>query len=635
MMARKETIIGRFQGNPQGFYERYLELKRDKEGFRAKCPFHDGKSSGSLSINEKGLFKCFGCDAKGDFFTFAGLKYGLDVRRDFKEILEHICRDHGIDDNHRGQGGHAGHPVGHPDGGGEHLRQEHGGDGNDLGEPVAVYRYTDARGELLFEVCRYANPKTFRQRQPRKDGKGYLKTVKGVEQVLYHLPEAIKSREIWIPEGEKDVENLVALGYVATCNPGGAGKWQDSYSEALRGKDVIVLPDNDKAGEDHARKVCRSLHGKAKSIKVIRLPGLPEHGDVSDFIQRIGREQAAERLALLAEATKPWQPIDDNPLSVQCIDDLLTEEIPDNWLVEGLISEEECGFIAGGPKWGKSILGQNLSICLAAGHKFLNTFPIVHPVKVLYVNAEISRKNFQRRFQAMKDNAGFTYPRENLIHLTRKGFKLDNPENFKAFEEQIAYHRPQVVILDCLYMIVRMSLDKHDTTAVFLDNISSIIQKYHCTVIIIHHYRKPSVERAQKAGAEEMIGSFALHGYGDFYLTFKQNHNNRREITLDFELRNAEEPQKLRILRNPETLWYELMGTVEQPGRERKGSIEDVTDILADGDMSRPEILAALCQKLGVKNRCAEDILINAHDAGKIVLRNPGGRPVIYGLRGL
>jgi hypothetical protein len=416
-VGTKETILTTFQSSPQAFYGRYLpDLKRDKAGFRAKCPFHDGQSSGSLSINEKGQFKCFGCDAKGDLFTFYGLKHGLDARRDFKQILEGICRDHGIDDDNGDHGGHGGHPLGQA--GHDHRADHddhtdhHGGDGDDLGEPVAVYRYTDARGDLLFEVCRYANPKTFRQRQPRKDGKGYLKNLKGVEQVLYRLPEVLRAQEIWCPEGERDVESLVALGYTATCNPGGAGKWQDSYSEALRGRDVIILPDNDKAGEDHARKVCRSLHGKAKSIKVIRLPGLPERGDVSDFIKQIGTEVAAERLAILAESAKQWRPIDDNPLQVECVDDLLAEEIPDNWLVEGLISEEECGFIAGGPKWGKSILGQNLSICLAAGHKFLNTFPVVHPVKVLYVNAEISRKNFQRRFQTMKDNAGFTYPRE-------------------------------------------------------------------------------------------------------------------------------------------------------------------------------------------------------------------------------
>ena len=63
--------------------------------------------------------------------------------------------------------------------------------------------------------------------------------MEGVERVLYNLPAVTKSQEGWICEGEKDADNLTALGYVATCNVGGAGKWLDGYTESLKGKDVV------------------------------------------------------------------------------------------------------------------------------------------------------------------------------------------------------------------------------------------------------------------------------------------------------------------------------------------------------------------------------------------------------------
>ena len=51
----------------------------------------------------------------------------------------------------------------------------------------ATYDYTDAEGNLVFQVVRY-KPKDFRQRRP--DGKGgWIKNLEGITPMLYHLPE--------------------------------------------------------------------------------------------------------------------------------------------------------------------------------------------------------------------------------------------------------------------------------------------------------------------------------------------------------------------------------------------------------------------------------------------------------------
>ena len=78
-------------------------------------------------------------------------------------------------------------------------------------------------------------------------------------------------------------ERLARLGIVATCNPGGAGKWRDAFADQLAGADVVVLPDHDKAGRDHAQAVARSLAGKAARIRLFELPGLADKGDASDW----------------------------------------------------------------------------------------------------------------------------------------------------------------------------------------------------------------------------------------------------------------------------------------------------------------------------------------------------------------
>src|SRR6202044_304078 len=103
----------------------------------------------------------------------------------------------------------------------------------------------------------------------------------------YHLPELLAAdpaKSVFIAEGEKDVDNLRNHRVVATTNAGGAGKWKPSYNEFFRDRHVVILQDNDDAGQQHAEAVADSLRGTAASVRVLLLPELPPKGDVSDWL---------------------------------------------------------------------------------------------------------------------------------------------------------------------------------------------------------------------------------------------------------------------------------------------------------------------------------------------------------------
>ncbi|BCK77367.1 phage/plasmid primase P4 [Acetobacter aceti NRIC 0242] len=155
---------------------------------------------------------------------------------------------------------------------------------------VATYDYRDEKGALLYQVLRY-EPKDFRQR--RADGAWSLGDVR---RVLYRLPEIITKKDelVFVVEGEKDVDALFNIGLLATCNAGGAAKsgqkskWRNDYTHSLKGRDVVVLPDNDEAGEAHATSIAKALSEVSSSVKIVRLPGLPAKGDVSDWLRAGG-----------------------------------------------------------------------------------------------------------------------------------------------------------------------------------------------------------------------------------------------------------------------------------------------------------------------------------------------------------
>jgi putative DNA primase/helicase len=164
--------------------------------------------------------------------------------------------------------------------------------------------YRDARGKLLHEAVRF-DPKDFAQRRPDGAG-GYIWNLDGIERVPYRLPELLAANPDalnFLPEGEKDVERLAALGLVATTNPEGAGKWRDEYTAVLKGRHVAILPDHDEEGRKHAEKVARALFGEATSVKVVALPGLPEKGDVSDWLDA---GNTVEDLLRIVDETPEW-----------------------------------------------------------------------------------------------------------------------------------------------------------------------------------------------------------------------------------------------------------------------------------------------------------------------------------------
>ncbi len=182
---------------------------------------------------------------------------------------------------------------------------------------IKIYDYRDESGKLLYQAVRY-EPKDFRLRQP--DGHdGWIWNLQGARRVLYRLQELLQANPadwVFIVEGEKDVDRLYDEGLVATTCAMGASKWDGNYSEFLNDRAfVAIIPDNDGAGRRHAKQIAESLASVGVKARILELPGLPEKGDVSDWLNAGGSK---EELIKLAGKTKPFESIDTSrfkPLS--------------------------------------------------------------------------------------------------------------------------------------------------------------------------------------------------------------------------------------------------------------------------------------------------------------------------------
>ena len=158
------------------------------------------------------------------------------------------------------------------------------GSTNGRREIIATYDYGDEENQVLSQVVRFS-PKTFRQRRPDGNG-GWSWKLGRVRRVPYRLRELLDAvaagDPVFVCEGEKDADRVRSANFPATCNPGGAGKWRDEYSEHFRNApDVRVIADKDEPGYKHAANVTASLRSVGARVTIYE----PAHGkDVSDHL---------------------------------------------------------------------------------------------------------------------------------------------------------------------------------------------------------------------------------------------------------------------------------------------------------------------------------------------------------------
>ena len=172
-----------------------------------------------------------------------------------------------------------------------------------------VYRLADRQPHL--QVCRTA-AKTFFQN--RWNGTMWVPGKPDGPKVPYRLPELLAApltTPIHICEGEKDTDALAKLGFVATTNSEGAANWTDNLNEHFQDRTVYVHEDNDDDGRKRCQRIARALDPITKSVRIIRLPGLKEHGDVSDWLKG---DPSGARLVKHCESAPVWEPTAEPPL---------------------------------------------------------------------------------------------------------------------------------------------------------------------------------------------------------------------------------------------------------------------------------------------------------------------------------
>jgi hypothetical protein len=484
----KQNILDHFRGDFTGFYSQYLP---DLKSGKANCPFHDCDSR-SFSVNLKnGLFKCHvpNCGVTGDIFKFYALKHNLNG--DFSAVLRGLATDFSISEKSAKPGR--------------------------LAKPIRRYPYHGLDGAVLYFKNRF-DPKGFSISRPDSKG-GFIAGLGGTFPVLYNLPAVVKANKVFVVEGEKDADSMNALGFTATTNFDGAGKWKDSYTGVLRGKNVFIIPDDDQSGHKHAQLVAASLHGVATSLRIIILPNPTnvKGFDVSDFIGGFkDPNTAAQRLSHLAEEAPEWVPPAESernleiPSSFQFIHnaEILADLRPIEWRIRDILPDQSLYYSFGYPGCFKTFIELDRLLSIASGIDYHG-----HKVKqgaVFYICGE-GWHNIGRRITAWHA-AHKTKAADVPFFVAKVPTQLMDPavlDNVKRAVDSLAakYGSAAVVSIDTLARNFGEG-DENSTTDMnrVISNLGQAFWNEFCRGVVTH------TGHADKTRAR---GSTALHGAAD------------------------------------------------------------------------------------------------------------------------
>ncbi len=168
------------------------------------------------------------------------------------------------------------------------------------GPRSTTWTYHDAGGDPVGLVVRWNTPtgKDVRPVSRKADGSGWIIGGMPTPRPLYGLPDLLATpagSRVFIVEGEKAADAARAVGLLATTSPHGSKSASKADWSPVAGREVVILPDHDDAGERYADDVARlAMAAGAKSVRVVRLvelwAGMPEGGDMADLVEHRGGE---------------------------------------------------------------------------------------------------------------------------------------------------------------------------------------------------------------------------------------------------------------------------------------------------------------------------------------------------------
>lgn len=391
---------------------------------------------------------------------------------------------------------------------------------------VCHYVYHDADGEPYLRVTRMSD-KSFRQSHWDIDGWASGKP-KG-EPVPYRLPEIIARPDepIWLVEGEKDADNLAALGLLATTAPGGGGNFPltPEFGRWFDGRSVIAIMDNDATGLRWRERVTQAI----ADVVHISMPAPAK--DVSDWLSAGGtidglwvlsRNPPAEDYSPVqsADTDTPPELITPTPYVWQNPTTIPRRE----WLYGRHLIRRYVSTTISPGGLGKSSMVLVEALAMVSGKPLLEErIHTKEPLRVWYWNGEDPNDEAARRIQAaaiqhkltpddLGDRLFVDSGREMRLKLASmvRGEILLDETLFDEITLALITRRIDVWTIDPFISAHQVSENDNGAIDAVIKRLGIVAERANVAIELVHHVRKGNGQN--ETTVEDARGASALIG---------------------------------------------------------------------------------------------------------------------------
>ncbi|WP_264688457.1 AAA family ATPase [Wolbachia endosymbiont (group A) of Sympetrum striolatum] len=370
------------------------------------------------------------------------------------------------------------------------------------------WNYYDENNQLIVIVYRYDPPLEKKQFKPFDVKKQRFKEPE--IRPLYNVPGILRSDKVVLVEGEKCAEALIEKGITATTAMFGANAPIDRTDwTPLKGKHIIIWPDNDEAGNKYAKNAEKKLlELGVASLATLKIPpNKPRSWDAADcLLEGINVSEFIEKNSRKI-IIKP--PLD---IFIWSVERFVGPVPKQRFLVEGLFPLGVTSILAAMGDTGKGMLLLDLALKVASSIDQVCGFgpPVTEHGSVVVFSAEDDTNEIHRRLERLdpkcerlkyKDRL-FIVPLPNIggsftILKNVRGKVVEISPEFELVMKQLSRIKDlKLIIFDPLASFIHADLNADPAVGDYLMCLlSDLACSTGASIITAHHMRKLKGEK--------------------------------------------------------------------------------------------------------------------------------------------
>ncbi len=371
-----------------------------------------------------------------------------------------------------------------------------------------VYSYKDERNHELYRKIRIepgynGKSKSFFSEHTDENGI-VIQNLHGCRKVLYRLPELLKGisegAQIFIVEGEKDADKLARYGLIATSSPEST-KWDEEFTDILKGADIIILYDMDNAGFKRKELLCQNLRNKVKRLRVVDLPGLEyqaSHGaDITDWLAM--GHTTNELIEIVSKTPDYGSQNQKGKIKVVTFGEFLEMNLPEReMLLSPFLPTQGLVMIYAKRGVGKTHVALGVGSAVARGGKFLK-WVAPKARKVLFIDGEMPGAAIQERLKRIAATDEFDLTAKDNFRLITPDLQegpmpdLSTRAGRDSIEEFVA--ESDLIIIDNISSLFRSGVENEAESWQPAQDWALELRRRGKSILFIHHAGKGGQQR--------------------------------------------------------------------------------------------------------------------------------------------